>query len=70
MHVTIIKLIIIIIIIDVSIMTGTITLLELYTTLVRPHLEYVVPVWDPLLPIILAIASWKTLSGLRREFVP
>ena len=23
------------------------TLLELYTTLVRPHLEYAAPVWDP-----------------------
>ena len=27
--------------------TGTNTLLKLYTTLVRPHLEYAAPVWDP-----------------------
>jgi len=27
--------------------TGTNTLLELYTTLVRPHLECAAPVWDP-----------------------
>ena len=27
--------------------TGTNTLLELFTTLVRPHLEYAAPVWDP-----------------------
>jgi len=41
--------------------TGTNTLLELYTTLVRPHLEYAAPFGILLQPITLA--NWKILRS-------
>jgi len=49
--------------------TGANTLLEPYTTLVRPHLENAAPVWDPSTANNINNSSWKTctqkwLSGL------